>query len=156
MVSICRQFGRGSSRPNYKGVEKLKVDEFTARKLYNYLAQKQPMNAGAFTHNHHRCKRGTRQPKVERIAMAWRLCKCAKGGLQHIWWDVAVTHTQITTGYSREIKKGNELNHNVSSNWGYYQRLHSPARTRVHEGEDNLPTEKAEQVYIDGSHNNWG
>eukprot|EP00972_Heterocapsa_arctica_P007554 1103624-Heterocapsa_arctica.AAC.1 len=31
---------------NYKGVEG-GVDEFTIRKLYNKLAQKQPMNAGA-------------------------------------------------------------------------------------------------------------
>eukprot|EP00972_Heterocapsa_arctica_P025261 3721167-Heterocapsa_arctica.AAC.1 len=34
------------SRPMYNGVEK-GMDEFTTRKLYNYLAQKQPMNAGA-------------------------------------------------------------------------------------------------------------
>eukprot|EP00972_Heterocapsa_arctica_P040954 6036298-Heterocapsa_arctica.AAC.1 len=32
--------------PNYRGVEG-GVDEFTTRKLYNYLAQKQQINAGA-------------------------------------------------------------------------------------------------------------
>eukprot|EP00972_Heterocapsa_arctica_P079577 11726651-Heterocapsa_arctica.AAC.1 len=34
------------SRANYKGVEG-GVDDLTTRKLYNYLAQKPPMNAGA-------------------------------------------------------------------------------------------------------------
>eukprot|EP00972_Heterocapsa_arctica_P039750 5857934-Heterocapsa_arctica.AAC.1 len=34
------------SRPEYKGVEKV-VDEFTTWKVYNKLAQKQPLNAGA-------------------------------------------------------------------------------------------------------------
>eukprot|EP00972_Heterocapsa_arctica_P027240 4004563-Heterocapsa_arctica.AAC.1 len=34
------------SRPNYNGVEKA-VDEFTTRKLYKKLSQKQPMQAGA-------------------------------------------------------------------------------------------------------------
>eukprot|EP00972_Heterocapsa_arctica_P110890 16329328-Heterocapsa_arctica.AAC.1 len=48
-IDRARQLAWGKaakSRNNYKGVEK-GVDESTTRKLYNKLAQKQPMNAGA-------------------------------------------------------------------------------------------------------------
>eukprot|EP00972_Heterocapsa_arctica_P008810 1293196-Heterocapsa_arctica.AAC.1 len=76
------------SRPNYKGVEK-GVDEFTTRKLYNFLAQKQPMHAGA---SHTIITDGVWYP--QRAATRAKhndgtraLCKCESAGLQHIWWE---------------------------------------------------------------------
>eukprot|EP00972_Heterocapsa_arctica_P112953 16434618-Heterocapsa_arctica.AAC.1 len=77
------------SKPNYKGVEK-GVDAFTTRKLYNYLAQKQPMNAGALHtiitdgvwYPERAAKRGNNRDGI------CLLCNCGKkGGLQHIWWE---------------------------------------------------------------------
>eukprot|EP00972_Heterocapsa_arctica_P014707 2165936-Heterocapsa_arctica.AAC.1 len=48
-IHRARQLAWGKAAtimPNYNGVEQ-NVDEFTTRKLYNYLAHEQPMHAGA-------------------------------------------------------------------------------------------------------------
>eukprot|EP00972_Heterocapsa_arctica_P033027 4859620-Heterocapsa_arctica.AAC.1 len=79
----------GNNIANYKGVEG-GVDEFTTRKLYNYLARQQPMNAVALHtiitdgawYPERANKRGNNDDGLCLI------CKCGKkGGLQHIWWE---------------------------------------------------------------------
>eukprot|EP00972_Heterocapsa_arctica_P080766 11900331-Heterocapsa_arctica.AAC.1 len=71
--------------PNYTGVEQ-GVDEFTARKLYNHLARKQPMNAGALrtiiTDGAWYPERAAKRGKNSDGLRCWK-----KGGLQHIWWE---------------------------------------------------------------------
>eukprot|EP00972_Heterocapsa_arctica_P014826 2185339-Heterocapsa_arctica.AAC.1 len=73
---------------NYDGVEK-GVDEFTTRKLYNFLAQKQPMKAGALrtiiidgVWYPQRANKRSKHCDGKCL-----LCKCEQAGLQHIWWE---------------------------------------------------------------------
>jgi hypothetical protein len=78
-----------SNRPNYAGVEK-GVDEFTSRKLYNALAQKKPMDAGALntilTDGVWYPERAVKRSKNKDGKCL--LCEYgAQGGLQHLWWE---------------------------------------------------------------------
>ena len=77
-----------TSRPNYTGVEQ-GMDEFTTRKLYNFLAQNQPMNAGALhtiiTNVVWYPQRANNTSKTSDGNCL--LCSCKNAGLQHIWWE---------------------------------------------------------------------
>eukprot|EP00972_Heterocapsa_arctica_P062360 9192694-Heterocapsa_arctica.AAC.1 len=61
------------------------VDEFTTRKLYYFLSQKQPTQAGALR-NYHR----------------WSLVS-AKSGLQHIWWECPAMNSVSNLGRTHQI-----------------------------------------------------
>eukprot|EP00972_Heterocapsa_arctica_P038385 5652223-Heterocapsa_arctica.AAC.1 len=65
------------------------MDEFTTRKLYNYRAQKQPMQAGAL---HTIITDGVWYPQravnmTKNADGRCNLCEKENAGLQHIWWD---------------------------------------------------------------------
>eukprot|EP00972_Heterocapsa_arctica_P115745 16449476-Heterocapsa_arctica.AAC.1 len=118
------------SRANYKGVEG-GVDDFTTRKLYNKLAQKQSMNAGALHtiitdgvwYPERANKRGKMKMACALFANVDKKEDCSTfGGNMEL-----VTLSQITIGCNcKKLNKTNEFAATLPlDHRRYYERVHN-------------------------------